>query len=105
MRYEVLPDFDLDEWAEGIGSGSPSCRKKSVPPEDVAGVVKRHGGEVIGGVNAPQDLVQRVMKEFKVGRPTSEESVRMALGETIQYIDRPAANGRQGKRVYVLKKQ
>lgn len=104
MRYEVLPDFDLDEWAEGMGNGSPGRRKKSVTPEDVASLIDRAGGEVVGGVHSPDGLVQRVMKEFKIGRPASEEAVRTALGATIQYIDRPAPNGRQGKRVFVLKK-
>jgi len=53
MRYEVLPDFDLDEWAEGMGSSNPGRRKKSVSPEDVAAVVKRAGGEIVGGINSP----------------------------------------------------
>lgn len=104
MRYEVLSNFDLDEWAEGMGNGSPGRRKKLVTAEDVAGVVEREGGEIVGGKNSPHGLVQQVMKEFKVGRPASEEAVRMALGQTIQYVDHPAPNGRQGKRVYVLKK-
>jgi hypothetical protein len=104
MRCEVLPNFDLEEWAVGMGTGSTK-RKKSVTPEDVAAVVERQGGEVVGGVNTPHCLVQRVIKEFKVGRPASEDAVRIALGEIIQYIDRPRGTGGKPMRVYVLKKQ
>jgi hypothetical protein len=103
MRYEILPDFDLDEWAEGMGTGS-GRRKKTVTPDDVATVVVRAGGEIVGGVNAPHGLVQEVMKEFKIGRPASEDAVRVALGDTIQYIDRPRGTGGKPMRVYVLKK-
>jgi hypothetical protein len=106
MRYEVLPDFDLDEWAEGMGSSSPGRRKKSVYPRGCRCLCHRARREerLWVGVNSPHGLVQRIMKEFKVGRPASEEAVRMRSGETIQYIDRPAPNGRQGKRVFLLKK-
>lgn len=53
MRYEVLQDFAMDEWAECTGAES-GTRKKFITANDAAAVVNRAGGEITGGSIRPE---------------------------------------------------
>ena len=107
MTYRRLEsaEFDLDEWTEAMGGKPRKSAKKRLTPDQVAEVLGRAGGEVRGGIHAPDGLVAKVRRAFDVSRDEAATAVDRALGETIQYIDEPRQGHAGGKpvRVYVLK--
>jgi hypothetical protein len=107
MTYRRLePDeFDLDEWTEAMGGKPRKSAKKRLTPEQVAEVLGRAGGELRGGIHAPDGLVARVRRAYDVSRDEAATAVERALGESIQYVDEPRTGHAGGKpvRVYVLK--
>jgi len=107
MTYRRLePDeFDLDEWAEAMGGKPRKTARQKLTPQQVAEVLGKAGGELRGGIHAPDGLVARVRRAYDVSRDEAATAVERALGESIQYVDEPRTGHAGGKpvRVYVLK--
>lgn len=107
MTYRRLDssEFDLDEWAESMGGKARKSAKQRLTPDQVADVLGKAGGEVRGGIHAPDGLVAKVRRAFGVSRDDAATAVDAALGETIQYVDKPRAGHSGGSpvRVYILK--
>jgi hypothetical protein len=107
MTYHRLdPDqFDLNAWAEQMGAQSRKRRSHLPTPDEVAAVVARAGGEVRGGVNSPEGLVERMRREFGVTRYEAQAAIDAAVGQTVHetYESRPTGNtGGKRVRIYVL---
>jgi hypothetical protein len=107
MTYRRLEraEFDLEEWS---GQMTGAVRKKRAQPsaEEVAAVVAEAGGEVGGGLNAPDGLMQRVSRVFGVSRAVAQAAIDAAKGATIEAtLKRNATDHGGGKpqRIYVLK--
>jgi hypothetical protein len=67
--------------------------------------VQAAGGEVRGGVNSPEGLVERVRKEFGTSRADAQTAIEAAIGETIAAVEVPGAGFKHGgkpARVYRL---
>jgi hypothetical protein len=105
MTYHVLEEFDLDVWASGAGSktGKSAAPKKLPTPEEIAELVRRAGGTVTGGENAPKGLVQRTRKAFGVTVAQAKASIESARGLTIQSVGGERVSGKQQALSYVLK--
>jgi hypothetical protein len=98
MTYRRLDsdEFDLEEWEDKMASSS-SKRKRPLPsPERVAEVVRAAGGEVKGGIKAPEGLVEQLRKKCNITRQQAEVAVTEAIGQTIEVIDRPGAGHKGG---------
>lgn len=105
MNYvRLTPDeFDVEEWAAGMGGTARKTVRKVVPPADVAAIVEKNGGKVKGGVNAPDGLVSQLKRAFGCSRADAMTSVEAALGDTLQYSDDSTGTRGQPARVYHLK--
>lgn len=105
MRYHRLDDeeFDIEEWSEKMGAGGSGrkIKKRTVTAEDVAEIVRKAGGEVKGGVNAPSGLVSQVCQTMKVGRPTAEFAIAQAM-ENGLILSSNQKDGRTFIKVYKL---
>lgn len=113
MTYRRLDSdqFNIDEWAEKMGSTSRGGRrKKPVPtPAEVAEIVQAKGGKIVGGAKAGGGLVQCVMKDLGVPRADAITAIEAAIAAGA--ISTDAAPGTQPhgggkpKRVYILKRR
>jgi hypothetical protein len=98
-------EFDLAAWAgdEGAPVGRAGKSKRIVSPEEVAALVEKHGGQMKGGVNADEGLVQRVKMEFNVGRADAITAVEAALGRTLECTSESTGKAGRQARIYRLK--
>jgi hypothetical protein len=104
MTYRVLDDFDLDAWRDGAGAKSKKSATKKLPtPEEIAELVRRSGGKVTGGENAPDGLVQRMRRAFRVTVNEAKALIESARGVTIQSVGGERVGGKQQALSYVLK--
>lgn len=97
--YERLEpeDFDLDAWSANMSNGKTSKKAKprSITPEQVAQILKGHGGSLKGGVNAVNGLCARIQEDLQVSRNVAVAAIDSAIGITIQkaFQSRPGRGG------------
>ncbi len=94
MTYQRLEkrEFDLDEWAEKMGSPNHRNKKKAPTSDQVAEIVTSKGGKVKGGVRAAGGLVWLVQQQTKCTRADAQLAVELAVqDEVITSINEPRA--------------
>lgn len=107
MTYRRLEDgeFGLNEWAEKMSDAKRS-RSKLPTPQQIAEVLEKAGGELIGGINAEKGLISVVKRKFKVSRDLARDAVASALGVTIDEVEGEKSGYRGGGKAakkYVLR--
>jgi hypothetical protein len=104
MIYRRLErgEFDLQAWSDQMGTTSKKKRRDLPTPEEIADIIEKAGGEVRGGVNAPDGLVERLRRQFGLSRFEAQTAIDAATGTTVQSREVPVATGGRFARVYVL---
>lgn len=107
MTYQRIAanEFNLEAWTDRMSTDSRQKRKGLPSPVQIADIVAKAGGEIRGGINTQDGLVDRIRREFHISRNEAKMAVDKAVGETLSERDEPRGLDKRGGspvRIYTL---